>query len=423
MKHLPRRRGIASIYFGIVGLSLALLFALAIDHSRYYFCFHQLQAAADSAALSALNDLPADLTIASNLTKAQTDAAQPANRCDGTPIKLLPNPSNDVNGDLSFGKYDFKTRTFTTQLNFASAAKVNARRDDSHDGPINLIFTLGTKGNANNGKSYQTATAVATIAPGPGILTLNKKAPKSFNGQGTPNLVINNGALQVNSSDPNAAQLGGNASVDATAIDVVGGTNMTGDNVHLGVKVLNDPLAGLPPLAVPPDASMPTIKPNTIVILDQGHYPNGININENNVTLKLNSGIYYLDGDFDFKGTLIGTDVLIYLHNTAQLKLNGTGAINLTPLTSGPYAGITIWQDAADTSDANLGGGGQLNVSGTLYFPSATLNINGNSSTVGNQIIADQVNMQGKGTITVDFDGRNNPDPTPILVPLLNQPS
>ena len=75
-----RRRhphGIAAIWFAIVGLVLAAIFALTLDSAKYYYSFHQLQVAADSAALAALDFLPSD--VAKSRQNAINDANK--NRC------------------------------------------------------------------------------------------------------------------------------------------------------------------------------------------------------------------------------------------------------------------------------------------------------------------------------------------------------
>jgi hypothetical protein len=66
--------------------------------------------------------------------------------------------------------------------------------------------------------------------------------------------------------------------------------------------------------------------------------------------------------------------------------------------------GLLFYQDRNNTTPAALTGTGSLSFSGTLYFPSVTLNIKGGSGTgtfILGQMVADQVNVTGGGAINM----------------------
>ena len=66
--------------------------------------------------------------------------------------------------------------------------------------------------------------------------------------------------------------------------------------------------------------------------------------------------------------------------------------------------GLLFYQDRNNTAPAALAGSGSLSFSGTLYFPSVTLNIKGGSGTgtfILGQMVADQVNVTGGGAINM----------------------
>ena len=49
-------------------------------------------------------------------------------------------------------------------------------------------------------------------------------------------------------------------------------------------------------------------------------------------------------------------------------------------MTSGPYAGITVFQDRSSTTGATMSGSGNMSNTGTFYFPDATLTLSGTAA-------------------------------------------
>ena len=170
----------------------------------------------------------------------------------------------------------------------------------------------------------------------------------------------------------------------------------------MGATQLADPLSYLPA----PPTSNPPLPATTVV-----SWPNGI---PGGTTLQTNS-INIVSGDTKFKGndTLTGTNVMIYLTNGATLDLSGNGAVSLSSMTSGPYQGITIFQDRSDTSGITLVGNGSLNITGAVYAPnsSVTAKGNGNTDVFGSQVIANSLSLTGNGTVNVNFDPNANAVP------------
>ena len=67
----------------------------------------------------------------------------------------------------------------------------------------------------------------------------------------------------------------------------------------------------------------------------------------------LDPGIYILRGGqikLGGNGRLTGAGVTIFLMEGAKFVSNANEVIKLSPPTSGPYAGITIFQDRGNTS-------------------------------------------------------------------------
>ena len=88
----------------------------------------------------------------------------------------------------------------------------------------------------------------------------------------------------------------------------------------------------------------------------------------------LNPGIYYINGggiNMSGPSSISGSGVIIYNTGGGAINLSGTGNISLNPMTTGTYAGITIFQDRSNTASATLSGGSNISNTGTFYFPSA----------------------------------------------------
>jgi hypothetical protein len=78
----------------------------------------------------------------------------------------------------------------------------------------------------------------------------------------------------------------------------------------------------------------------------------------------------------------------------------------LSAPTSGPYQGITFWQDrSSNTTGTVTGTGGQTEITGTFYFPGALLNVSGNGgvANIGSQYISRLLNLGGNGGINIDW--------------------
>src|SRR5262249_23615803 len=106
--------------------------------------------------------------------------------------------------------------------------------------------------------------------------------------------------------------------------------------------------------------------------ISPGVYQGGITVS-GQATLIMEPGIYYMDGGgFSFvgQGNLNANGVLIVnapQSNNDVININGNGLINISPPTSGTYAGISMWQTRASTNTIYLTGNGTSSMSGTFY--------------------------------------------------------
>ncbi len=368
-----------------------------MDTGYVLYTAHQLQNAADAAALAAANSVQFDTT--QSVTDAVAIAA--ANRAGGASVQL------DSAADIILGSYNRATATFTAGGSSLNAAKVIARRTaGSPGGALNLIFGP-IFGITTSNVSRQ---AIAMTNPlGAGVILLNKTASPSLQFTGTGSNsdkvnISNGGAMVVDSNSSTAVQWTGHPTIAASALYITGndtavttgGVFPTG-NLVLQSPAVADPLASVPP---PPQgtnrsgSSGPNIQP--------GYYPNGLPSGD----LVMAAGVYYIDGGISLKGnnTIDATaGVLIYLH-TGGISMGGNTGISISPITTGAYNGMSFYEDRSDTSAVTLQGTSGANNSGLMYFPSAHVSIAGDPNATASQLIADTLDVQGNAQFNVNYN-------------------
>jgi len=267
-----------------------------------------------------------------------------------------------------------------------------------------------------------------------GILVLDPSVKDSLSIGGNGTVAITGSAnVIVDSNNPEGMIANGTgANIRATEFDLsgnpgwatTGGSSITGP-IKSGQDPTPDPLRFIPP----PDPSTMTVQTtgnsNNGVhytsgnhTLDPGVYNGGISVGgQGSVTL--NPGIYYMNGggfNFSGSGTLIGSGVMIYnapQGNSDTVSISGQGSITMSPMLTGPYKGILVWEDRTSATPISISGSNAtlMSISGTFYAASAQLNVTGNGTqqTIGSQYISKTANVQGNGGFTVNWD--------PALVP------
>jgi hypothetical protein len=255
-----------------------------------------------------------------------------------------------------------------------------------------------------------------------GILVLDPTSSGSLSSNGGAS-VNSTAKIIVDSSSPTATVVTGGGVLAAPEFDVTGvpGTSTSGGGTISGTILdgqvpTPDPLAALPE----PDPSTMTVQSKkTVKLQNQGSlslqpgvYTGGINVTGGNLTLA--PGIYYMDGGgFSFSGTGSLTAPGVMIVNAPQsnadvIGITGTGAINLTPMTTGVYQGISLWQTRASTNTLTVAGGGSGGITGTFYAQHGTLKVSGGGGqSVGSQYISWDVALSGNGNFTIDWTPPN----------------
>ncbi len=169
-----------------------------------------------------------------------------------------------------------------------------------------------------------------------------------------------------------------------------------------------DPLAYLPPPSGLTAQANPGSLSSGTTTLQPGSYTGSLSIT-GTATVHLTSGIYAIQGGgftFTSTGTLdtVGGGVMIYVSPVSNstiipsinIAAGAGGVVNLSPLTTGAYQGITIFQDRAAKPPVWITGNSSYNITGTIYAPSDVLKITSKGDpSVGSQYMGRIVQVIG----------------------------
>ncbi len=230
----------------------------------------------------------------------------------------------------------------------------------------------------------------------------------------------------------------GNGTLKAPEFDITGGyvvsgsgqmlTSPVANNILTGVHPTPDPLAYLPEPTQPPAGTMTKTslgQGNTQYTLTPGSYSNLPNFGSGDVVIFQqasagNGGIYYLTaGGLNSQGASLTMDpnttggIMIYNAGTGtndkiNITGNSSGTVNLSPLTNGPYTGLTIFQARDASEDVQIAGNGNFTIYGTFYASDALLKITGNGavSNIGSQYVSLDLSLSGNGNVAITWTGQ-----------------
>lgn len=251
------------------------------------------------------------------------------------------------------------------------------------------------------------------------IYVLNATASGSLTVSGNASINIP-GNVIVDSNSTRALTENGNAKITASSIRVVGGVSISGNATvspaaTTGVAVVADPLAGLhgPSTTGMTNYGSVSLSGHSTSTINPGIY-SSIKVS-GNASLTLNPGIYLIEGGgFTVSGnaSVTGSGVMIY--NTGSnypnnggsfggITLSGNGTFNLSAPTSGTYAGIVLFQPAANTRAISLNGNAATGLTGTVYAPAALLTLGGNATLAGAAVV-NQLSLSGNAASTQSSD-------------------
>jgi len=157
-----------------------------------------------------------------------------------------------------------------------------------------------------------------------------------------------------------------------------------------------------------------------IRILQPGYYSGGITVSGTGCAIMQTgrTGVYVLGGvglRVNGSGAVVGNvleslsaqGVTVYIVGTGQLILNSSAKILMTPPTidvpsAGQVSGLVIFQPSSNSQTATIVGAGQTQIDGTLYLPSAALNVTGQGDTFGSEFIVNSLTITGNVSLNPD---------------------
>src|SRR5262249_35685680 len=279
-----------------------------------------------------------------------------------------------------------------------------------------------------------TARAVARgawIDPNVGILVLAYTGKGTLSAQGNGAFTETGAKVIVNSSNSSAVVDTGNGILKAQEFVVTGGdkvsggghmiTSPTANNIITGTHPTPDPLAYLPVPSQPAPGMMTQTalgNGNFQYYLTPGSYSNLPGFSTGDQVIFQQGGIYYLtSGGLNSQGASITMDantsggIMIYNAGTGSsdginISGNASGTVNLGPLTTGIYQGLTFFQARNAPEDVQITGAGSFNILGTIYASDALLKVTGNGSVsnIGSQFVTLDLSLAGNGNVNLVYD-------------------
>ena len=356
--------------------------ALAVDMGNFYAQQNRLQAAADAAALAAIDDM---VTESAAQTTAQAYAAmQMPAATHGTVLQIA---------DVVFGVWDSSTRSFSAGASPRGAVRVTTRKTASNDNAADTLF-----GRIIGYDSVDIATTATAIKgyPSACVLALETEDDGAIDlGNGT--ITAPGCTVHSNSSSPEGIDGHSNGGIIADSICVNGGYDASPTysvTPTTSCPQIDDPLAALQP---PSDQACPNnpgfLHSSGDVTLDPDVYCGDVKIAATgNATF--NPGTYvFNDANLEISGSgiQIGTGVTFFMTGTSEIKITGSGGATFSAPTDGYYAGILIYGDRsqAESTEHSLSGSNTMSYEGTIYTPTANVELSGTPGTTAHVSLHD----------------------------------
>jgi hypothetical protein len=343
----------------------------ATDVGGFLYAKRNLQIAADAAAIAGAKEIRIDSTKIVSAGTAASAQNGVTNGVNGASVAVNAPPLGGLH---------------TGDANYVEAIVRKPRRTFFFGLLGFTSMPIAARAVAFNGASVDTACLTA-LNPTKGD-TIHLQGSFTVNAPGCQ--VIDNSNNKTNALD----FTGGAGRITSGGIGVVGGINgPQSDSTPLpvsGIQQISDPLAGVitPPTYDPAKctAAPAAAKKNGPVtwgttVGATTCYSGTIKVDS---TVTMTAGVYVFPGTLDFSGggSIDGTaGVTLYIPPGGTLGNNGAGntTLTLTAPTSGPYNGIVIYQNAANTNDIYLNGTPVVGLTGVIYAPSAQLDVGGNT--------------------------------------------
>jgi hypothetical protein len=467
---IPRRngeRGQVLVLFILGLVAMLAVGALLLDGANALVTRRRLQNAGDAAALAGANVLQAQGSahVCSTVSSSPPGAAR-ADIIAAVHASLAVNLSWLPAGNITVScapEALYENQAVTVDLNVNSSNFLGAAI--GYGGTV-----VSTSSTAVNGQIAGSNYSIVLLDPSNSSWPHARRGCPSFLISGGPTITFGGSAIVDSTcaaADGGALATNGNSATISfaagKALYVVGGYDPGPLTITpapvTGAATVADPLLDLETInyATPPmtlQSSAPLVLSNETRVLQPGVYRGGIQLKNSSIAL-LRPGIYVFDGGgldvgaqasvCSITQTSIATDcssfatecpdytcgVLLYNRGTAsgttamgQLTAGAGATVKLRAYDDRANAGVgfeyrnlLIWQAASPTPSATyaqpivqLNGGGNVEISGTVYAPSAKVSMGGGSGGSGGnttltlQFIAWDLEMSGNSAFVFNYN-------------------
>ncbi|MBO9576236.1 MAG: hypothetical protein J7494_10900 [Sphingobium sp.] len=376
---------------------------LATDTIQWTLWKRQLQRAADSAAIAGVYQRTTD-----NGGTANTSTAVCRDISLNLHTKMALQGTSPCTGTVG----SYTTLSYPTNTSYATN-QVTVVLKVRQTLPFSSLFI------SNPPTITATATAASVSAGGSACIESLATTGTGIFNNGNTTVRAPTCILFSNSTSANSASAGGSSAVTAKAIAAVGGIQQSNNWIVQQYipysPALSDPFANVNPDPSDMHCTSAALTDSTnVAALGTTNCFSSMSVGANRtLTMPANFGPIYINGgDVDLKGAFSCVGCTIVLTNTSTaanatigtVSSNAQATNNITAPTSGTFRGIAIYQDRRATGNTNKVNGGSGSVlTGALYFPSDTLQINGTGDAVSlcSMFIAKYVVFTGTSSLAI----------------------
>jgi hypothetical protein len=390
---------------------MAMLFAigLAIDSGTLFVAKRTMQEAADSAAFAGgvvLYQDPTRVTEAKAAAVADATLNGFTHGVNGVTVVVNSPPLSGA----------FQTSLYVEVLISQSVKTALVPAEAS----FNQVSVRGVGGAAPATSPY----AVVLLKTAGPCLTISSSTAIDI--QSGTNL---GGILQANCTGVSIVT-GGVTITDKKGVNTVGTVDMPAyistapATLTQNAPLVPDPFAGFPKPPIGTIVSNSTYNATTAnctaaTALQPGTYIGGIS-DSVGCTVLMAPGVYILKGggfNLNSGNSVASMAGGVFIFNThsnypaakgagtcGAFQTQSSGGFDITAMTTGQYKGMAYYQDINCTNSLVVQSSGSFNFHGTLYAPSALLDIQSSGSmTIDAQLVVSKINFQSSGTLIVKY--------------------
>ncbi|KAA2241142.1 TadE/TadG family type IV pilus assembly protein [Salinarimonas soli] len=378
--------GATAIIFGLASLVMVTAGAAAVDYTSLSRKRTELQRTADAAALAGARAL----ALSAGWTNSQREQA------------AVLDAAGVVQG-LASGAQKVITPSLTSRT---------VRVDVTSDQVLAFGGVLGRPTQV----VAVTATATYADVSSACILALAVGQPTGIATSGASSLEAPKCTVWSNATSSTSVSFRGKSVVARRICAVGGASGSSPPSAQTGCQSYSDPFASLDISSISTTCQYPaqSVTGGATATFQPGVYCGSIRIAG---TATFQPGIYVIkDGVFTIDGSanVSGSGVSFLLMGTSSLAWTGKGRIKLSPMTSGPLAGLVIASDPTGPSvTSELSGDGDLatleiETTGSIYLPRQMLRIWGNGSTTlsgaQDKLVVRQIEVGGSAKLATRAD-------------------